>query len=237
MSLLLVAPPVRLRPRHALYGRRVDAQAAADEPGTPGASSHAAVTDEAAAAQARAHEAARLAGLLTDVARGDEDAFTHLYDATVRRTYGVVWRVLRSTEHAAEVTQEVYTEVWRQAARFDATKGSVTAWIGTMAHRRAIDRVRSVASEVVRDEHYALAEPTREHDQVWEGVVSHLEREQVRAGLATLTPIQREALALAYFGGYTQSQVAERLKLPLGTVKTRIRDGLIGLRAALGVEL
>jgi RNA polymerase sigma-70 factor (ECF subfamily) len=106
----------------------------------------------------------------------------------------------------------------------------------TMAHRRAVDRVRSVSSEVARDERYAFGRAEREIDQVWDGVEQRLDVERVRRGMASLTPIQREALTLAYFGGYTQSQVAQLLKLPLGTVKTRIRDGLIGLRDALGVE-
>ncbi|MGI3782172.1 MAG: ECF RNA polymerase sigma factor SigK [Janthinobacterium lividum] len=206
---------------------------AADEPEPSGRSARAA---DALPQSDRAKEAADLADLVRRVARGDSEAFARLYDATSSRTYGVIWRVLRSADHAAEVTQEVYTEVWRQATRFESTKGSVTAWITTMAHRRAVDRVRSVTSEVARDEHYARAEPGREVDNVWEGVEEKLDAERVRKGLEALTPIQREALTLAYFGGYTQSQVAERLKLPLGTVKTRIRDGLISLRNVLEVE-
>ena len=93
-----------------------------------------------------------------------------------------------------------------------------------------------MSSEVARDERYAFQGGDREIDQVWDGVEQRLDVERVRRGMASLTPIQREALTLAYFGGYTQSQVAQLLKLPLGTVKTRIRDGLIGLRDALGVE-
>ncbi|GAA3580580.1 sigma-70 family RNA polymerase sigma factor [Microlunatus spumicola] len=233
MSAQLLEAPFRLPTTGPGYGRRVNLRVVADGPEPSGPS------DDAAAASARAdrvQEAAELADLLRRVARGDADAFALLYDATSTRTYGVVWRVLRSADHAAEVTQEVYTEVWRQAARFEESKGSVTAWITTMAHRRAIDRVRSVTSEVARDEHYARAEPGREIDHVWEGVSERLDADRVRKGLESLTPIQREALTLAYFGGYTQSQVAERLKVPLGTVKTRIRDGLISLRNTLGVE-
>ena len=149
---------------------------------------------------------------------------------------GTVLRVLRSADHAAEVTQEVYVEVWRQSARYAPEKGSVLGWMTTMAHRRAVDRVRSVSSEVARDERYAVTGVDREVDHVWEGVEQRLDVERVRKGMTSLTAIQREALTLAYFGGYTQSQVASLLKLPLGTVKTRIRDGLIGLRDALGVE-
>ena len=184
----------------------------------------------------RETEAAHLVELMALSARGHEDAFAELYDLTSQRVYGIILRVLRSPDHAAEVMQEVYVEVWRQSARFSAAKGSVIAWMTTMAHRRAVDRVRSVSSEVARDERYAFHRGDREIDQVWDGVEQRLDVDRVRKGMASLTPIQREALTLAYFGGYTQSQVAQLLKLPLGTVKTRIRDGLIGLRDALGVE-
>ena len=188
------------------------------------------------ASSGREAEAAHLVELMTLSSRGHEDAFAELYDLTSQRIYGIVLRVLRSPDHAAEVTQEVYVEVWRQSARYSSGKGSVIAWMTTMAHRRAVDRVRSVSSEVARDERYALHGGEREIDQVWDGVEQRLDVERVRKGMASLTAIQREALTLAYFGGYTQSQVAQLLHLPLGTVKTRIRDGLIGLRDALGVE-
>jgi RNA polymerase sigma-70 factor, ECF subfamily len=181
-------------------------------------------------------EAAHLVELMTLSSRGHEEAFAELYARTSQRIYGIILRVLRSADHAAEVMQEVYVEVWRQSARYSREKGSVIAWMMTMAHRRAVDRVRSVSSEVARDERYAFSGGDREIDQVWDGVEQRLDVERVRRGMASLTPIQREALTLAYFGGYTQSQVAQLLKLPLGTVKTRIRDGLIGLRDALGVE-
>ncbi len=168
--------------------------------------------------------------------RGHESAFAELYDHTSRRIYAVILRVLRSPDHAAEVTQEVYVEVWRQSARYSPDKGSVLAWMTTMAHRRAVDRVRAVSSETAREDRYVVAAGVREHDEVWEDVQQQLDVERVRRGMTELTEIQREALTLAYFGGYTQSQVAQLLGLPLGTVKTRIRDGLIGLRDALGVE-
>lgn len=184
----------------------------------------------------REAEAARLVELMARSARGHEDAFAELYDLTSRRLYAVILRVLRSADHAAEVTQEVYIEVWRQSARYASDKGSVMGWMTTMAHRRAVDRVRSVSSEVARDERYVVAGQERDVDHVWEDVEQKLDVERVRKGMTSLTAIQREALTLAYFGGYTQSQVAQLLKLPLGTVKTRIRDGLIGLRDALGVE-
>jgi len=184
----------------------------------------------------RGAEAARLADLVARSSRGHEDAFSELYDLTASRMYGLVLRILRSADHAAEVTQEVFVEVWRQSARYAPDKGSVLAWMSTIAHRRAVDRVRSVSSEVARDEQYAVTTVLREADHVWEDVEQKMEVERVRKGMASLTAIQREAIGLAYFGGYTQTQVASLLKLPLGTVKTRIRDGLIGLRDALGVE-
>lgn len=181
-------------------------------------------------------ENAHLAELVARSSRGHDDAFSELYDLTASRIYGLVLRILRSADHAAEVTQEVFVEVWRQSARYAPDKGSVLAWMSTIAHRRAVDRVRSVSSEVARDEHHAVTAVVREADHVWEDVEQKMDIERVRKGMASLTPIQREALGLAYFGGYTQTQVASLLQLPLGTVKTRIRDGLIGLRDALGVE-
>jgi RNA polymerase sigma-70 factor (ECF subfamily) len=180
----------------------------------------------------RQGSAARLAELVALSARGQQDAFGELYDLTAARIHGVALRVLRSADHAAEVTQEVFVEVWRQAARYSPAKGSVMAWMTTMAHRRAVDRVRSVSSEAARDERYAAATSDRAIDYVWADVEQRLDAERVRKGLASLTAIQREAITLAYFGGYSQSQVAQLLDLPLGTVKTRIRDGMIGLRLA-----
>ncbi len=204
----------------------------------PGPGDDVSRTDPAPPVHIAGHEAhgAHLAELMARSSRGHEDAFAELYDLTAARVYGLVLRILLSADHAAEVTQEVFVEVWRQSARYAPEKGSVLAWMLTIAHRRAVDRVRSVSSEVARDERYAVAAVVRETDHVWEGVEKKMDVERVRKGMASLTSIQREALVLAYFGGYSQSQVASLLKLPLGTVKTRMRDGLIGLRDALGVE-
>jgi RNA polymerase sigma-70 factor, ECF subfamily len=175
-----------------------------------------------------------LADLMSMCAAGDEAAFTELYDLTLRRVYGTVLRVLRSPEHAEEVTQEVYVDVWRQAPRYALEKGSVMGWIATMAHRRAVDRVRSVSSEIARDERYAYSGQEREGDEVWESVAQQHDVERVRGAIATLTPIQQQAVQLAYYGGLSQSQISDALHLPIGTVKTRIRDGLRRLAAALG---
>ncbi len=177
-----------------------------------------------------------LAELMGRSARGQDEAFAELYDRTSSRVYGLVLRVVRSPDHAAEVTQEVFVEVWQQAARFDVARGSVLAWMITMAHRRAVDRVRSVTRSSSRDEQWAAHAHEQGHDAAWEAVEHRLDVERVRRGLGSLTEIQREAVGLAFFGGYTHTEVAGLLQLPLGTVKTRIRDGLIGLRDALGVE-
>jgi len=171
---------------------------------------------------------------MTSCAAGNQEAFAELYDLTVRRVYGTVLRVLHSPEHAEEVTQEVYVEVWNQADLYAPGKGGVITWITTMAHRRAIDRVRSVSSEVARDERYAYTGQERESDEVWDSVAQQHDVERVRRAIATLTPIQQQAVQLAYFDGLTQSQISTTLSLPLGTVKTRIRDGLRRLADVLG---
>src|SRR5215213_1251148 len=153
---------------------------------------------------ARDLSAANLADLMTGCATGDQLAFAELYDLTVRRVYGTALRVLRSPEHAEEVTQEVYLEVWNQARRYVREKGSVVSWITTMAHRRAVDRVRSVTSEIARDERYTYTGVKRERDEVWESIAQKQDVERVRKALATLTPIQQQAVQLAYLDGLTQ---------------------------------
>jgi RNA polymerase sigma-70 factor, ECF subfamily len=200
-------------------------------PGGPGGRPRRAYGDEL---PGQDPHAAELVDLMARSARGDHGAFAALYDLTVRRIHGIVLRVLRSPEHADEVTQEVYVEVWQQSARYTQAKGSVFAWIATMAHRRAVDRVRSVSSEVTRDHRYAYQSLDPDVDKVWDSVAQKQDVERVRGALHHLTPIQREALEYAYFDGMTQSQIAQRLGLPLGTVKTRIRDALKRLGDTLG---
>jgi RNA polymerase sigma-70 factor (ECF subfamily) len=173
--------------------------------------------------------------LLAASARGDEQAFARLYDLTSSRVYGMVLRVVRDPAQSAEVTQDVYLEVWRQSARFDSAKSAVLPWLLMIAHRRAVDRVRAAQSAIVRDDKYATLTEDRPFDTVSEQVQSSLEAQRVRKVLHELTPAQREAVSLAYFGGYTHTEVSQLLKIPLGTVKTRIRDGLIRMRDALGV--
>jgi RNA polymerase sigma-70 factor, ECF subfamily len=176
---------------------------------------------------------ADLAAQIGLVARGDAAAFEAVYELLGPSVFGIVQRVIRDPAQSEEVTQEVMLEVWRTAAKFDASRGSATAWVLTLAHRRAVDRVRSVQKESERERRTAAADVP--YDEVTEAVESRLERERVRRCLGLLTELQRESVTLAYYGGYTYGQVAILLGIPTGTVKTRMRDALIRLRDCLGV--
>jgi RNA polymerase sigma-70 factor, ECF subfamily len=173
--------------------------------------------------------------LLVAAARGDQAAFSALYDRVAGRVHGVVRRVVRDPARSEEVTHEVLVEVWRTAARFEPDRGSAQSWILTVAHRHAIDRVRSEPASRDRTERIGIRDRGRAFDEVAERVELRLEHQQVREAMAALTDLQREAVELAYDGGYTYREVAELLDVPLGTIKTRMRDGLIRLRDALGV--
>lgn len=176
-----------------------------------------------------------LADLLRLCARGDEQAFATFYDLTSRRVHGLVLRVVRDPAQAEEVTQEVYLQAWRTASRYDEQLGSALSWLMTLAHRRAVDRVRSAEASSRQDTTYHQRTQGVPHDTTAEAVETSIEARRVRTALAELTTVQREALELAYFGGYTHTEVATMLDLPVGTAKTRIRDGLIRLRDAMGV--
>ncbi|MEU2179609.1 sigma-70 family RNA polymerase sigma factor [Streptomyces thermolilacinus] len=180
--------------------------------------------------------AADLAETVARVADGDREAFAVLYDAVAGPVYGLVLRVLRDPAQSEEVAQEVMVEVWRSAARYAPERGGVTTWVLTIAHRRAVDRVRSEQAAANREERSAHAAHTPPYDQVSEEVAVRLESEQVRRCLGSLTDLQRQAVTLAYYQGYTYREVAAYLATPLGTVKTRLRDGLIRLRDCMGVS-
>jgi RNA polymerase sigma-70 factor (ECF subfamily) len=173
--------------------------------------------------------------LLVEVAKGSEAAFERLYDVVAAPVFGVVRRVVRDVAQSEEVTQEVLVELWRTATRYQPERGGALNWALTLAHRRAVDRVRSAQARSDREERVGAMSVDRSFDQVSEAVATRLEREQVRRCLSSLTELQRESVMLAYYGGRSYPEVAELLKTPLGTVKTRLRDGLIRLRDCLGV--
>ncbi|WP_326664104.1 sigma-70 family RNA polymerase sigma factor [Streptomyces sp. NBC_00385] len=174
--------------------------------------------------------------LLGRVARGDQDAFSQVYEAVCGPVLGLVRSVLRDPAQSEEVAQEVLVEVWRTAPRFQAARGSAMNWVLTLAHHRAVDRVRSVEATTAREHKAALLDRTPAFDDVTEQVETRLEREQVRRCMRTLSELQRESVTLAYYRGLTYREVAELLAAPLGTIKTRLRDGLIRLRDCLGVS-
>jgi RNA polymerase sigma-70 factor (ECF subfamily) len=173
--------------------------------------------------------------LLRDVATGDRAAFAEMYDRISSRVLGLVTRLLRDRAQSEEVTQEVFLEIWQQAAKFDANRGSGMAWVLTMAHRRAIDRIRASQKSHERDLKIGIRDMERDFDHVSEAVEIRVENERVKTAMSRLTPLQREAVILAYYGGYSHSEMADILGIPLGTVKTRLRDGMIRLRDELGV--
>jgi len=178
-----------------------------------------------------------LVQLLKACSLGEEAAFAALYDATAARLFGLVLRTVRDRAQAEEVTQDAYLDIWRNSSRFDPDRGSALSWLMTIGHRKAVDRVRSAEATRRRDTAYEAREQAAPFDQTVEEAHRNLDAQRVRKALATLTETQRGALELAYFGGYTHSEVAVMLDLPLGTAKTRIRDGLIRLRDTLGLEL
>ena len=178
----------------------------------------------------------RAGQLLRAAGRGDQTAFAELFDELAPIVHGVVLKVVRDPSMAEEVTQEVFVELWRLAARFDGTKGSARSWAATLAHRRAIDRVRSEQKSRDRQDREA-AKVAPDRDVVVDEVETNLDTARVRRAMERLSELQREAVELAYYGGHTYREVAVLLGVPEGTVKARIRDGLIRLRDELGGEV
>ncbi|CAN5574324.1 sigma-70 family RNA polymerase sigma factor [soil metagenome] len=177
-----------------------------------------------------------LAGeLLLRVADGDQAAFARLYDMLSPRAFGLILRVLVDRPQSEEVLQEVFFEIWQSASRFAPNKGRGRSWVLTIAHRRAVDRVRSAQASTDRDVRAGLRDMDVAHDGIAEEVELRIEGQRVSEALATLPDLQREAIILAYFGGYSQSEIAALVGAPLGTIKTRMRDGLSRLRVEMGV--
>lgn len=174
-------------------------------------------------------------GLLVRVAAGDHAAFRELYDAVAPRVHGLIRRTLVDDGLSQEVTQDVFFEVWRSASRFDAARGSAVSWIMMMAHGRAVDRVR--ASQASRDRDLRVGVRDREvnFDPVSEAGELSAESARVSMAMARLTAIQRDAISMTYFEGLTGPELAARLDIPVGTLKSRLREGLIRLRDELGI--
>ncbi|MDN3496293.1 ECF RNA polymerase sigma factor SigK [Planococcus sp. APC 4015] len=175
--------------------------------------------------------------LLQRVADGDQVSFARLYDMLSSRVFGLILRVLVDRSQSEEVLQEVFLEIWQSASRFVPNKGQGRSWVLTIAHRRAVDRVRSSQASSDRDVRAGFRDLDVAHDSVAEQVELRTEGRKVVAALGTLPEAQREALTLAYYGGYSQSEIAALVGAPLGTIKTRMRDGLSRLRAEMGVTM
>jgi RNA polymerase sigma-70 factor, ECF subfamily len=174
--------------------------------------------------------------LLRRAAGGDTDAFAAVYDLTKARVYGLVVRVLRDPGYSEETTQEIYLEVWRTAAQFDSGKGSALSWLLTIAHRRAVDRVRAEQAGTRRESQYGVANVDPASDVVADSAIAGDERRRVIACLEGLTDAQRQCIELAYYGGMTYAEVSQRLAANLSTIKSRMRDALRGLRNCLDVS-
>lgn len=176
-----------------------------------------------------------LDALLRQVARGDGAAFATVYDLTKARVYGLVTRVVRDPGYGEETTQEVYLEVWRTAAQYDPARGSPLAWLLTIAHRRAVDRVRAEQAGSNRESRYGAASAEPAADVVADSAIAGDERRRVTQCLEGLSDAQRQCIELAYYQGLTYSEVSQRLAANLSTIKSRIRDALRGLRNCLDV--
>ena len=201
-----------------------------ETPNAPNSEAPAAVTDSPA------DLSKRLAGLLARIAGGDQAAFAEFYKLTSRRVFGMARRVLIDPELSEDTTQEVFLQVWQNAAKFNPEAGSPLSWLMTISHRRAVDKVRSSQSATDREAKYGASSQDVDHDSVSAEVDSRLEAEAVVRCLETLTDTQQESVRLAYYGGLTYREVAERLNAAIPTIKSRIRDGLIRLKTCLGVS-
>jgi RNA polymerase sigma-70 factor (ECF subfamily) len=175
----------------------------------------------------------RQAELIRGVAGGDQQALATLYDATSRTVYGLLLRILSDPSTAEEVLLDVYTQVWRQAGSYSAARGKPMAWLTTIARSRAIDRLRRGRQEQMHRAPLDEAVRASSGAGVEECVLASEVSAVVRAALDELAPEQREVIELAYYGGMSHSEIAAARGLPLGTVKTRTRLGMMRLRQML----
>lgn len=182
-------------------------------------------------------DVAVLDDLLPRIAAGDRGAFAEFYDQTRSRTYGMILRVLRDPGYSEETLQEVYLQVWRSAAGFDAAQGSPLSWLITLAHRRAVDRVRAEQSGTDREARYGAQTAAVDYDVVSDEALRSDSGRQVNECLGSLTELQWQAVELAYYRGLTYREVSEHISAGLPTVKSRIRDGLARLKNCLGVSV
>ncbi|MBI4234212.1 MAG: sigma-70 family RNA polymerase sigma factor [Chloroflexi bacterium] len=174
--------------------------------------------------------------LLALVGAGREEALEALYQRHARRVFTLAFGILRDRASAEEATEEVFLRVWRNASTYDTQRGQFTTWLLSIAHHRAVDLLRHRRASSGRDEEMPAEEMQDPGIDLPERASESIEGEQVRRAMAALPPEQREVLHLAYFQGYTQSEIARRLGAPLGTVKTRIRLGIQKLREALAPQ-
>lgn len=175
--------------------------------------------------------------LLVRISQGDQQAFSEFYDLLAPRILGLIRRLLVDHTQSEEVTQEVFLEIWQSACRFDPNKGGAKGWVMTMAHRRAIDRIRSTQASRNRDTRIGIRDYEPVYDNVADTVEVRVEHERVQTAMGALSDAQRQAVGLAYYGGYSHSEIAEKVGVPIGTIKTRLRDGMIRLRNELGVTI
>lgn len=201
-----------------------------ETPNAPNSEAAAAVTEPPA------DLSQRLIDLLERTGQGDQEAFAEFYRLTSRRVFGMARRVLIDPELSQDTTQEVFLQVWQNAAKFDPRAGSPLSWLMTISHRRAVDRVRSAQSATDREARYGATTQDIDHDSVADEVGGRLEADAVVRCLGTLTETQQESVRLAYYGGLTYREVAEKLNAAVPTIKSRIRDGLIRLKTCLEVS-
>lgn len=171
--------------------------------------------------------------VLLRVANGQLDALQELYDSYRTMAYSIALRITSDASLAEDVVQEAFLGAWRNAGRYVEGKGSVKTWLLSIVHHRAVDAVRRRRPTVELPEREAVPPPNLTLPDIWQEVAGNLDRQEIAAALATLSDVQREAIELAYFGGLTQQEIAARTGTPLGTVKSRVRLGLLAMRRAL----